>query len=332
MKKKFIMNPKYISGLTQTDGSFFCSIILSKRHRFGIQFRPKFCITADLDSKHVLESIQLYFQFCGKIYINNKNHTAEYVVERIDDLHNIIIPHFINNPIYCAKLHAFELFNYLVKALYDKNKHNIEDRREMLIKALSMNMTTNRNLDRIKLLFSLLDIYFLEGIEKIEATKYKNQSNSSYHSMELSSEFISGMFDGDGSFFIIFQKDGNIKTGFNLTSDIYSRPLLEIIKQKLNGAGSINIVSKNELRLSITGLNQIINNLIPFVEDNPLFSERSSHFIHFRKVSFLLKKEYPLNLQTKLSIVDKYYNMNKEGKRRKIDQSDYVNLLLEIHK
>ena len=40
------------------------------------------------------------------------------------------------------------------------------------------------------------------------------------------------MFDGDGSFFISFQKDGEIKTGFNFTSDIYSKPLLEIIKKK----------------------------------------------------------------------------------------------------
>ena len=55
----------------------------------------------------------------------------------------------------------------------------------MLIKALSMNMTTNRNIDRIKLLFSLLEISFLEGIE---AAKYKNQSSITYHS--ISSEFI----------------------------------------------------------------------------------------------------------------------------------------------
>ena len=56
--KQFTMSYGYISGLTQTDGSFFCSIILSPKHRFGLQFRPKFTITADLDSKHVLDSIK----------------------------------------------------------------------------------------------------------------------------------------------------------------------------------------------------------------------------------------------------------------------------------
>lgn len=80
--KDFILSSDYISGLTQTDGSFFCSIILSSKHRFGMQFRPKFTITADLDSKHVLDKIKLILK-CGKVTINkNKNHTAEFEVVR----------------------------------------------------------------------------------------------------------------------------------------------------------------------------------------------------------------------------------------------------------
>jgi len=64
------MSPGYISGLTQTDGSFFCSMILSPKH--GIQFRPKFTITADLNSKYVLNSIQSFLN-CGKVNINKQN-------------------------------------------------------------------------------------------------------------------------------------------------------------------------------------------------------------------------------------------------------------------
>lgn len=94
MNQKFIMSGGYITGLTQTDGSFFCSIILSPRHRFGLQFRPKFTITADLNSKYVLESIHSYFE-CGKVTVNNKNSTAEYEVVKLEDLKNKIIPHFI---------------------------------------------------------------------------------------------------------------------------------------------------------------------------------------------------------------------------------------------
>ena len=70
---KFVLSSGYISGLTQSDGSFFCTIIISPKHRFGLQFRPKFTITADLDSKYVLDNIQLFFN-CGKVTVNNKNY------------------------------------------------------------------------------------------------------------------------------------------------------------------------------------------------------------------------------------------------------------------
>jgi hypothetical protein len=128
----FSLTPDYISGLTQTDGSFFCNIKISTKHRFGLQFNPKFTITADLDSRFVLDGILAYFN-CGRITVNVKNHTAEFEVVKIEELKNIIIPHFLNYPVVCAKLHAFNLFYKIVDALHSKDKRTIEGRRELLI-------------------------------------------------------------------------------------------------------------------------------------------------------------------------------------------------------
>ena len=228
----FILTPGYISGLTQTDGSFFCSIIASAKHRFGLQFRPKFTITADLDSKFVLDAIMLYFK-CGIVTTNLKNHTAEYEVVRLDDLMKIIIPHFKAYPVFCAKLHAFELFSQIVLALYNKDKRTIEGRRELLKLALSMNTTTNRTEDRLELLYSLLEITDIKDKELILNT-------NDVINTPISNNFISGVIDGDGSFFVSFHADGSIKTGFNITNDRASKSLLEGIKTIFNNIGSIS--------------------------------------------------------------------------------------------
>lgn len=300
MNQNFILSPGYISGLTQTDGSFFCTITLSVKHRFGIQFRPKFSITADLDSKYVLDNIQTYFN-CGKVNINIKNHTAEYLVEKLEDLKTIIIPHFKSYPVFCAKLHAFNLFKEIVTACLfeesNKDKRSIEGRREMLKMALSMNVTTNRKEDRTDLLFSLLNVI---------NSKDKMLISNSILDMTtpLTPDFISGIIDGDGSFFISFQSDGKIKTGFNVTSDKASKPLLENLKKEFKGIGSINEGTKNELVFTVTGLNQITEVLIPFMDIHPLFSERALHYFKFRTVSLILKKEKPLSLERKLEIVE----------------------------
>jgi hypothetical protein len=85
--KKFVLTPGYISGLTQTDGSFFCIITITPKN--ALIFNPKFTITADLDSKYVLDAIQAYFN-CGKVKIVIKNHTAEFTVASLTELKNII--------------------------------------------------------------------------------------------------------------------------------------------------------------------------------------------------------------------------------------------------
>nr|BBG67071.1 hypothetical protein [Stropharia rugosoannulata] len=319
----FIMSPGYISGLTQTDGSFFCSIIISPKHRFGIQFRPKYTITADLDSKYVLEKIQAYFN-CGLVTVNNKKHTAEFVVNKLEDLINIIIPHFNTYSVYTGKLHAFILFKKIVHALYHKEKRTLEERRELLNIALSMNKTNNRTVERIETLYSLLGITANQN----KVTEYHN-SELIEITDTLSNEFISGVIDGDGSFFISFQLDGNIKTGFNITNEPDSRPLLEKIKAQLKNIGSIQEGSKNELVYTVNGINQINDVLIPFMDKSPIFSERAEHYSKFKTVSILLKEEKPLTLPTKLKIVELAYDMNKKGKRRSLSKSQYIDRLTD---
>ena len=313
------MNPGYITGLAQTDGSFFCTLSLSLKHLFGIQFRPKFSITCDLNSINVLEEIKTYFN-CGTITINVKNHSAEYVVSKISDLINIIIPHFLNFPLFCAKLHAFNIFVKIVNALYNKTHRTLEGRQELLILALSMNESTVRKEDRIELLFNKLDIVEEEDKALIPCTINSIET-------ELSDDVLAGIIDGDGSFYISFGQGGKITTGFSITNDSLSRPLLELIQTKFEGIGSITEGTKNELVYTVGGINQILNIVIPFMDQNPLCSERASHYESFRKVSLLLKDKHSLTLNDKIELVELYYNSNKGGKHRKITKEEYLNNL-----
>jgi hypothetical protein len=87
--------------------------------------------------------------------------------------------------------------------------------------ALSMNSTNNRTDDRINLLYSLLVV-----------TEIKDKTLIPISTLEVDSKLcsnnhISGIIDGDGSVYISFQSNGEIKTGFSITSDINSRFLLE---------------------------------------------------------------------------------------------------------
>jgi hypothetical protein len=182
-----------------------------------------------------------------------------------------------------------------------------------------MNITTNRNIKTIDKLFTILGV-----VE--EASEFIAQRNKKIiakilllnsENFIVSNNFISGFIDGDGSFFISFQKNGEIKTGFNITNDLFSKPLLEIVKQKLGQIGSIREGTKKELVYTVTGLNQIVDFLIPFIDKHPVFSEKSIHYIKFRTISIMLKRENPLSLESKLNAIDLAYNMNKKRKTPK---------------
>ena len=257
---------------------------------------------------------------------NLKKHTAEFLVDRLEDLKTNIIPHFQIYPVFCAKLHAFNFFKEIVIALSNKDKRTIEGRRELLKRALSMNATTNRKEDRIDFLFSLLKVAdtkenFLLPNKNIDITTPVTPDN------------LAGIIDGDGSFYVSFQADGKIKTGFNITTDKASKALLKSVQTELKGIGTILEGTKNELVFTVTGLNQITEVLIPFVDLHPLFSERALHYLKFKEVSLNLKKEKErsLSLDKKLEIVELCYEMNKKGKHRKFSKAEYIELLKQLH-
>jgi len=77
MNQNFLMSGGYITGLTQQMVLSFVLLYYLLNIVLDFNLDLKFTITADLNSKYVLDSINSYFG-CGKVTINNKNYTAEY--------------------------------------------------------------------------------------------------------------------------------------------------------------------------------------------------------------------------------------------------------------
>jgi hypothetical protein len=188
---KFQLTPGYIAGLTQTDGSISCGIVLSNNNK--IAFVPSFNLTMDLDSKYVLESIQKYLG-CGRLQININNYTVDFIVTVRSDLINIIIPFFKEYKLFGPKLHAFNLFVKIVETLKDGPKSlTAENKKELAIMALSMNKTTSRKEERFEDIKVALCIKKDDKLSLIPNTEI-------YIEHEISDDTIAGIIDGDGSF------------------------------------------------------------------------------------------------------------------------------------
>jgi LAGLIDADG endonuclease len=98
-----------------------------------------------------------------------------------------------------------------------------------------------------------------------------------------------------------------------------------------NNIGSIQQKKITYSTYFVHGLSQIIDIIIPFIDKNPLFSERANHYDIFRQVCLILKNNKPITLEQKLEIVELAYNSNKGGKRRRKTKEDYIELLNKIY-
>lgn len=111
------INPYWISGLCDMSSSF--TIIVSLRKNGKWELRPSFEI---LTNKHNLTTINQIYEFfgAGKIYTNSTQ--VIFRVTKLEELINVIIPHFINYPLISKKLLSFQLWSQAI-SLFQLKAH-----------------------------------------------------------------------------------------------------------------------------------------------------------------------------------------------------------------
>jgi hypothetical protein len=86
------LNPDFITGLTEAEGSF--SIVKHKdnRAKFDIHISLRFKITMLSNAIDLLNMIKSFFD-CGSV-VQNKDGSVDFLVRDINSLNNIVLPYF----------------------------------------------------------------------------------------------------------------------------------------------------------------------------------------------------------------------------------------------
>jgi len=63
---------------------------------------------------------------------------------------------------------------------------------------------------------------------------------------------------------------------------------------------------------------------VPFIDNNSSLTSQSIHYTIFKKVCQLIYNKPNLSDSDLLSIIELAYNMNKDGKRRKLTKEEYI--------
>ena len=109
------LNPYFITGFTDAEGSFTVTIYPDNHMKTGIRVNAGFKIGLNERDVDLLKQIQKFFWGVCKLHYNTTFKSWTYSVNNVKDLEKVIIPHFINYPLLTQKSADFKLFVQIVQ-------------------------------------------------------------------------------------------------------------------------------------------------------------------------------------------------------------------------
>ena len=147
-----------ISGLIQSDGSFGIKI---NKVNYGIGLSVNAFLIIELSKKSLplLKSVHNYFG-CGTLNIREDRNMCKFEITDINSLFHIVIPHFLNYPLFGEKYKSFVKFAQALTLLYPyhkKNKPQILLSKVIYLSAI-INPETKRDLSKLEGYYKLLNV------------------------------------------------------------------------------------------------------------------------------------------------------------------------------
>lgn len=118
------LNPYYLVGFVDGEGSFCVSMNRHKTTRHKVDIRPEFEIELREDDAEILQRIQATLN-CGNIYrLEYERYDwqphVKFRVGKISELQGIVVPFFEKYPLQAKKREVFNVFKVIVGMVYRK--------------------------------------------------------------------------------------------------------------------------------------------------------------------------------------------------------------------
>lgn len=289
------INPNFVSGFTDAEGSFYVSIYKDKNLKTGWRIQAWFSLGLHYKDSNLLNSIKLGFLGVGNIYLN-KNGTLIYSIGSLKDLINIIIPHFEKYPLLTQKRSDFEFLKMIVELMNRKEHLTISGLRKILSIRASMNNGLTKVLEES-----------FPGISPVPRPTVSDQKIQEPN-------WLAGFSSGDSCFDIKIRKSETHKTGtqvilrFKISQHGRDKILLGLIVNYFK-CGYLQTTGDN-VEFTVTKFNDINNIIIPFLKKFPIQGVKLEDFKDFCRVAELIKEKAHLTPEGLKQIINIKEGMN----------------------
>jgi len=271
------LDPWFITGFTDGEGSFSILISEYKRMKIGWQVKAEFQLCLHSKDVEILYQIQKFFKGIGNISFKSNRDVAQYRINDINSIKEILIPHFEKYPLQSAKSIDFLLFKQCVNLIVNKDHLKQSGLEEIIAIKAGLNLGLP---DKLKLAFP--------HVQVMKRPDYIINDNL------LNPYWISGFVNAEGSFLVSFYKTGQINAVFSIGLNERDLPLLKKL-QSFFEVGIINKVpSNNSVHYRVSAISELNTFIIPHFERYPLFEVKLNNYLIWHKMVILITNKLHL--------------------------------------
>lgn len=293
------LDPYWVTGFTDGEGCFMINITKCETNKIKWQIRSCFQKKLHYKDKELLMKIKSFFNQVGTIVTNYNHNFVVYKISSLNEITNIIIPHFEKYPLLTKKQSDYLLFKKIVE-LMNKGEHLTLDG---LIKVVNLKASLNKGLsDKLK-----IDFPNIIGVERPKVNI----------PLTIDLNWIAGFFSGDGCFSVSIYKSKTHKIGYGTILQIifaqHSRDevLFNNIKKTLNCGNIFKHSTKNIIVLSISKFEDIYYKMIPLFNKYKIIGIKSLDYLDFCLAGELINKKDHLTKEGLEKIRKIKFNMNR---------------------
>lgn len=269
------LEPSYVTGFTDGEGSFILTIIRDNKYKTGWRVACRFVISLHKKDLILLNKIKDFFN-TGSIFYMGKD-ASQYRVESLKGL-EYIINHFDKYPLKTKKQVDYNLF----KLAYNLIKNKDHTTKEGLLKLVALKANMNKGLkDEMLIAFPDIVPHLIP-----ETSLNKN----------IEPFWLAGFTEAEGCFSVVVYKSKTHKYGqalklsFILTQSIRDEYLIKSLIEYF-GCGHTSLDSRGTIDFKVSSFSNIKEIIIPFFNKYCLCGNKFWDFSDFSKVVSLMENK-----------------------------------------
>lgn len=276
-----MIDPWFVTGLIDAEGSFTVSVLKSSSTKTGWGVNARLKITMHITDLDLMLNLKNFFgEDKGKMVIFKD--TCTYRVDKLKDILEVIIPHFDKYPPVTQKLADYILFKEIVSLMKNKEHLTLDGLKKVLSLKASLNLGLSSELK--------------DKFPNIEAVKRPLIIDK-----DIPSPFwMAGFTSGDGSFYLIIRANKlnaipRIDIGFTIVQHSRDMLLLEKFTTFFN-CGRIKKDSRYSVHYYVvTNIKDITNKIIPFFKKYKIKGVKSLNFADWCEGAEIIKSKAHLS-------------------------------------